>query len=163
MTVQEGYSFSTVGEFVGREFAVSEWTVVDQESINKFAECTGDDQWIHVDVERAKRESPYGTTIAHGFLVLSLLAKLQFDAGVVPPDASQAINFGLDRVRFVAPVKSGDRIRNRLELMSAEEKGEGRLLVKTKNTVEIEGEERPAMVAELLALLMGPKDPKKES
>jgi acyl dehydratase len=157
VTVQDGYSFSTVHDFVGREFGVSQWAVVDQETIDKFAECTGDDQWIHVDTERARRESPYGTTIAHGFLVLSLLAKLQFDAGIVPPDASQALNFGLDRVRFISPVKSGDRVRNRLELMSAEPKGEGRMLVKTKNTVEIEGEEKPAMVAELLALLMGPK------
>lgn len=157
MTIQEGYSFSTVHDFVGREFGVSQWAVVDQETIDKFAECTGDDQWIHVNTERAQRESPYGTTIAHGFLVLSLLAKLQFDAGIVPPDAAQALNFGLDRVRFISPVKSGDRVRNRLELMSAEEKGEGRILVKTKNTVEVEGEEKPAMVAELLALLMGPK------
>ena len=157
MTVHDGYSFATVHDFVGREFGVSRWAIVDQETIDKFAECTGDDQWIHVDTERAQRESPYGTTIAHGFLVLSLLAKLQFDAGIVPPDAAQALNFGLDRVRFISPVKSGDRVRNRLELMSAEEKGEGRVLVKTKNTVEIEGEEKPAMVAELLALLMGPK------
>ncbi len=156
MTTLDGYSFATVGEFVGREFGVSDWITVDQETIDKFAESTGDDQWIHVDVERAKRESPYGTTIAHGFLILSLLAKLQFDAGVVPPDAAQAINFGLDRVRFIAPVKSGDRIRNRLELLSAEEKGEGRVLIKTKNTIEIEGEEKVAMVAELLALLIGP-------
>ena len=157
MTIQEGYSFSTVHDFVGREFGVSQWATVDQETIDKFAACTGDEQWIHVDAERAGRESPYGTTIAHGFMVLSLLAKLQFDAGIVPPDAAQALNFGLDRVRFISPVKSGDRVRNRLELMSAEEKGEGRLLVKTKNTVEVEGEEKPAMVAELLALLMGPK------
>lgn len=162
MTTLEGYSFDTVGEFVGCEFGVSDWISIDQESIDKFAESTNDDQWIHVDVERAKRESPYGTTIAHGFLVLSLLAKLQFDAGVVPPDAAQALNFGLDRVRFLAPVKSGDRVRNRLELLSAEEKDEGGILIKTKNTIEIEGEEKPAMVAELLALLLPPTDDEKK-
>ncbi len=156
MATLDGYTFDTVGEFVGREFGVSDWITVDQESIDKFAESTNDDQWIHVDVERAKRESPYGTTIAHGFLILSLLAKLQFDAGVVPPDAAQALNFGLDRVRFIAPVKSGSRVRNRLELLSAEEKDEGGILIKTKNTIEIEGEEKPAMVAELLALLLPP-------
>ena len=156
MAIPGNYTFDTVGEFVGRVFGVSNWMTVDQQTIDRFAEATGDDQWIHVDVERAKRESPYGTTIAHGFLILSLLAKLQFDAGVVPPDAAQALNFGLDRVRFIAPVKSGNRIRNRLELLSVEEKGEGRVLIKTKNTIEIEGEEKPAMVAELLALLMGP-------
>lgn len=156
MATPGNYTFDTVGEFAGREFGVSDWITVDQQTIDKFAESTGDDQWIHVNVERAKRESPYGTTIAHGFLILSLLAKLQFDAGVVPPDAAQALNFGLDRVRFIAPVTSGERIRNRLELLSAEEKGEGRVLIKTKNTIEIEGKEKPAMVAELLALLMGP-------
>ena len=156
MATPGNYTFDTVGEFVGREFGISDWIIVDQQTIDKFAESTGDDQWIHVDVVRAKRESPYGTTIAHGFLILSLLAKLQFDAGVVPPGVAQALNFGLDRVRFIAPVKSGDRIRNRLELLSAEEKGEGRVLIKTKNTIEIEDEERPAMVAELLALLIGP-------
>jgi acyl dehydratase len=157
MATPGNYAFDNVGEFVGREFGVSDWITVDQETIDRFAESTGDSQWIHVDVERAKRESPYGVTIAHGFLILSLLAKLQFDAGVVPPDASQALNFGLDRVRFITPVKSGDRIRNRLELLSAEKKGEGRILLKTNNTVEIEGEEKPAMVAELLALLIGPE------
>jgi acyl dehydratase len=154
MATLDGYAFDTVGDFVGREFGVSDWIIIDQETIDKFAESTGDDQWIHVDVERAKRESPYGTTIAHGFLVLSLLAKLQFDAGVVPPGVAQAINFGLDRVRFIAPVKSGARIRNRVVLLSAEEKGEGRMLLKTRNTIEVEGEEKPAMMAEMLVLLM---------
>jgi acyl dehydratase len=149
-----GYSFDTVHEFVGRELGVSDWITVDQESINKFADCTGDHQWIHVDVERSKEESPYGTTIAHGFLTLSLLAQLQYAVGIVPPDVAQAVNFGLDRVRFIAPVKSGSRIRDRVVLVSAEEKGEGRMLIKTQNTIEIEGEEKPAMVAEALALLM---------
>ena len=106
-----GYGFDTVHEFVGRELGVSDWITVDQESINKFADCTGDHQWIHVDVERSKEESPYGTTIAHGFLTLSLLAQLQYAVGIVPPDVAQAVNFGLDRVRFIAPVKSGSRIR----------------------------------------------------
>jgi acyl dehydratase len=149
-----GYGFDTVHEFVGRELGVSDWITVDQESINKFADCTGDHQWIHVDVERSKEESPYGTTIAHGFLTLSLLAQLQYAVGIVPPDVAQAVNFGLDRVRFIAPVKSGSRIRDRVVLVSAEEKGEGRMLIKTQNTIEIEGEEKPAMVAEALALLM---------
>jgi acyl dehydratase len=150
----DGYSFGTVHEFVGQELGVSDWITVDQESIDKFAECTGDHQWIHVDAERAERESPYGTTIAHGFLTLSLLAQLQYAVGIVPPDVAQAVNFGLDRVRFISPVKSGSRIRDRVVLVSAEEKGEGRMLVKTQNTIEIEGEEKPAMVAEALALLM---------
>ena len=148
-----GYSFDTVHDFVGRELGVSDWITVDQESIDKFAECTGDHQWIHVDVERSKEESPYGTTVAHGFLTLSLLSQLQFEVGISPPDVAQMINFGLDRVRFVSPVKSGARIRDRVVLISADEKGEGRVLVKTQNTVEIEGEIKPAMVAEALSLL----------
>ena len=149
-----GYSFDTVHEFVGRELGVSDWITVDQESIDKFADCTGDHQWIHVDVERSREESPYGTTIAHGFLTLSLLSQLQFEVGISPSDVTQMINFGLDRVRFISPVKSGARIRDRVVLMSAEEKGAGRVLVKTQNTVEIEGEVKPAMVAEALSLLM---------
>lgn len=149
-----GYNFSTVHDFVGRELGVSEWITVDQESINKFAECTGDHQWIHLDRERSEKESPYGTTIAHGFLTLSLLSQLQFEVGISPPDVAQMINFGLDRVRFISPVKSGSRIRDRVVLMSAEEKGEGRVLIKTQNTVEIEDEAKPAMVAEALSLLM---------
>ena len=149
-----GYSFDTVDDFVGRELGVSEWITVDQESINEFAACTGDHQWIHVDPERAERESPFGTTIAHGFLTLSLLSKLQFEVGISPPDVAQMINFGLDRVRFISPVKSGSRIRDRVVLMSAEPKGEGRVLLKTQNTVEIEDEDKPAMVAEALSLLM---------
>ena len=149
-----GYNFGTVHDFVGRELGVSEWITVDQESINKFAECTGDHQWIHLDRERSEKESPYGTTIAHGFLTLSLLSQLQFEVGISPPDVAQMINFGLDRVRFISPVKSGSRIRDRVVLMSAEEKGEGRVLIKTQNTVEIEDEAKPAMVAEALSLLM---------
>lgn len=149
-----GYSFDTVNDFVGHELGVSEWITVDQESINEFAACTGDHQWIHVDPERAERESPFGTTIAHGFLTLSLLSKLQFEVGISPPDVAQMINFGLDRVRFISPVKSGSRIRDRVVLMSAEPKGEGRVLLKTQNTVEIEDEDKPAMVAEALSLLM---------
>ena len=150
----DGYSFDTVREFVGHELGVSDWILVDQESIDKFAECTRDHQWIHVDVERARRESPYGTTIAHGFLTLSLLPRFQYAVGILPPDVSQAVNFGLDRVRFIAPVKAGSRIRDRVVLLTAEEKGEGRMLISTQNTVEIEGEEKPAMVAETLALAM---------
>lgn len=156
MATPDGYTFATVGDFVGHEFGMSPWLTVDQGTIDRFAESTGDDQWIHTDRERAAKESPYGTTIAHGFLVLSLLARLQFSAGVVPPDAVQALNFGLNRVRFVAPVRSGDRIRNRLELVSVEPKGEARLLLTTHNTIEVDGKDKPAMVADLLALLTGP-------
>jgi len=150
----EGYSLATLGNFTGRELGVSSWITVDQDRINRFADCTGDHQWIHVDVERAKKESPVGAPIAHGFLCLSLIASTYEDIGVLPPDAAQVLNYGLDRVRFMAPVKAGSRVRNRVLLVSATEKGKGRVLVKTQNTIEIEGEEKPALIAESLMMFV---------
>ncbi len=149
-----GYSMATLAEFAGREIGTSAWHVVDQRRIDEFADCTGDRQWIHVDVERAKRESPYGGTIAHGYLTLSLAAPLSIEAGVVPPDAAAALNYGLDKVRFIAPVKAGSRVRNRVVLLAVEAKSAGRVLLTLQNTIEIEGESKPALLAESLALLM---------
>ncbi|MEM5316392.1 MaoC family dehydratase [Paraburkholderia sp. JHI869] len=150
----ENYRVETLGDFVGRELGVSDWVVVDQDRIDAFAACTGDKQWIHVDVERAKRESPFGGTIAHGYLTLSLLASLAMEIGIVPKDAKAGLNYGLDKVRFMTPVKAGARVRNRVTLESAENKGGGRVLVKTMNTLEIEGEDKPALVAQTLAMLI---------
>jgi acyl dehydratase len=138
---------------VGQELGLSGWITVDQDRINAFAACTGDHQWIHVDVERAKRESPSGSTIAHGYLTLSLLAALSYELGVKPDDATMSINYGLDRVRFLNPVKAGQRVRLRSVLAAVEDRGPGRYLVRTSNTVEIEGARRPAMIAETLVLL----------
>ncbi|MEM5428803.1 MaoC family dehydratase [Cupriavidus oxalaticus] len=149
-----GYSMQSLGNFVGRELGVSEWIVVDQARINAFAECTGDHQWIHVDVERARRESPFGGTIAHGYLTLSLLAALSMDVGLVPPDASAGLNYGLDKVRFLTPVKAGARVRNRVTLLGVEDKGGGRVIARMANTLEIEGEDKPALLAESLAMLV---------
>jgi acyl dehydratase len=148
----DGYQLTTIHQFVGRELGVSDWLTVDQERINQFAACTGDHQWIHVDVERARRESPFSAPIAHGYLILALLAHFQYAIGLIPPDVVQAINYGLDRVRFLAPVKAGARIRNRVVLLAAEDKGGGRVLIKTQNTIEVAGEHAPAMVAEALAM-----------
>jgi acyl dehydratase len=147
------YNYKTANQFIGSELAVSDWITIDQERINAFADSTNDHQWIHVDAERAQRESIYGTTIAHGFLTLSLLADLHFSAGVIPAGASQAINYGLDKVRFLSPVKVGKRIRNHIVLIGVEEKGNG-IILKTQNTVEIEGESKPAMIAEALFMLI---------
>ena len=149
----DGYHLTTILQFVGRELGVSDWLTVDQQRIDQFAACTGDRQWIHVDVERARRESPFGTPIAHGYLILALLPQFQFAIGMVPPGIDTALNYGLDRVRFLAPVKTGARIRNRLELLMAEDKGGGRVLITTRNTIEIAGQDKPAMIAETLALL----------
>jgi acyl dehydratase len=149
-----GYSTATLSEFVGRQFGVSNWVMVDQARIDAFAACTDDRQWIHVDVERARRESPFGGTIAHGYLTLSLVASLAMQIGLVPADAKAGLNYGLDKVRFMTPVKAGARVRNRVVLLSADDKGGGRTLLKMQNTLEIEGEDKPALIAETLAMLM---------
>ena len=151
---RERYNVSTLEQFVGQEMGVSDWLTVDQERINEFADCTDDQQWIHVDVERAKRESPLGSTIAHGYLTLSLLVTMLNGLNVVPEGVSHVLNYGLDRVRFIAPVKAGARIRDRVVLMAVEAQGKGRLLLTFQNTVEIEDEKKPAMMAETLALLL---------
>jgi acyl dehydratase len=150
----EGFTLATINEFIGRELGVSDWFTVDQERINQFAQCTGDHQWIHVDIERAQRESPFGTTIAHGYLTLSLLPAMQSSVGTLPDGVKAALNYGADRVRFINPVKAGARIRDRITLVAAEDKGAGRLLMTTRHTVEIEGEEKPAMVADTLTMLL---------
>src|SRR6476619_791565 len=124
-----GYSMATAAQFVGRELGVSDWVVVDQDRIGAFAECTSDRQWIHVDVERAKRESPFGGPIAHGYLTLSLLPMMQFQVGTLPEGVSAALTYGADCVRFITPVKAGARIRDHITLVNVEDKGGGRVLV----------------------------------
>src|SRR4029453_8344740 len=115
-----GYSMATAGEFVGRELGVSKWVGVDQDRINASAECAGHRQWIHVDAERARRESPFGGPIAHGYLTLSLVAATVMEIGIIPPDAAGGLNYGLDKVRFIAPVKAGARVRMRATLLAVE-------------------------------------------
>lgn len=129
---------------------------MSQARINQFAECTNDHQWIYVDVERAKRETSFGGTIAYGYLTLAMLAEILFEVVVKPAEVSQVLNYGLDRMRFLAPVKAGSRIRNRIKLLAAEPKDGGRLLLTTENTVEIEGEGKPALIAIALVMAVGP-------
>ena len=147
-------TLSNIKDFVGRELGVSGWITVDQARIKQFADCTGDQQWIHVDVDRAKRESPFRTPVAHGYLTLALIAPLAMEVGVVPKDAAAGFNYGLDKVRFLAPVKAGARVRLRVVLVGVEPKEAGQLVIKTKNTLEIEGSDKPALIAETLALLI---------
>ena len=149
------FSMSTLDTFVGKELGVSNWIVVDQSRINQFAQCTGDHQWIHVDVERAHKESPFGAPVAHGFLTLSLLAAMGMEIGLVPKDAVASFNYGLNKVRFIAPVKAGARVRARVSVAEVTDQGGGRKLVKLANTMEIEGEDKPALIAETLAVLVG--------
>jgi len=152
------YSITTAPQFVGREFGTSDWATVGQDRIDQFAACTGDRQWIHVDVERARRESPFGGPIAHGYLTLSIVAAMVMEIGVVPPDAATALNYGLDKVRFIAPVRVGARVRMRASLASAEPQSGGRMLLKLNCTLAIEGEAKPALVAEVLCMLVGRND-----
>ncbi len=146
------FTLSELPQYVGKELGVSKWVTVDQARIDQFAECSGDRQWIHVDVARAKRESPYRAPIAHGYLTLALVAPLQMEIGAVPADSAAAFNYGLDKVRFLAPVKAGDRVRLRVALVNVEQKGGG-VVLKTSNTLEIQGSDKPALIAELLALI----------
>ena len=131
---------------------VSDWITVDQAMIDRFAEVTDDRQFIHVDPARAVAEGPYGGTVAHGFLTLSLLPALLRSA--LPPveGLRSSVNYGFERVRFVAPVRSGARVRGRFALMEAEARGAGTLRVRFDVAVEIEGEDRPALVAEWIGL-----------
>ena len=136
---------------VGQQVGVSRWFEVSQARIDAFADCTEDRQFIHVDPEAAQA-TPFGGTIAHGFLTLSLASAMSYDAVAPLEGAVMGINYGFDRLRFLAPVRAGSRIRGRFRLLSAEDKGAGRWLLKHEITVEIEGEDKPALIAELLAM-----------
>ena len=136
----------------GQDIGVSSWLTMDQQRIDEFAQSTEDRQFIHVDPQAAA-QTPFGTTIAHGFLSLSMLSRMAAEVMLIPDGTKMAVNYGLDRVRFIAPVKSGKRIRGRFRLDSIEEKAPGQLLFRHTVTVEIEGEEKPALTAEWLGLL----------
>lgn len=139
---------------VGEELGVTDWTTLDQPRIQTFADCTGDRQWIHTDVARSRKESPFGGPVAHGMLTLSLLPTWLFELPAAPPDAGAILNYGFDKVRFLSPVKSGARVRARIKLLAAVPKDKGRLLLTQEYTVEIENESKPALIAELLVMLM---------
>lgn len=138
---------------VGEELGVSEWQEIDQERINAFADATGDHQWIHIDAERAKNESPYGTTIAHGFLTLSMIPALTKDNYRVE-NAKMAINYGLNKVRFIAAVPSGGRIRARSELVDAAKVDDNTVNMTVKHTIELDGSDKPAAVAETIVRVL---------
>ena len=138
---------------VGSELGVSDWLEIDQKRVNDFADVTGDHQWIHVDVERAKKESPYGAPIAHGFLTLSLIPALSKDNFRVQ-NAQLVINYGLNKVRFLSAVPVGSRIRVRSELADAVAKDAGTVDLTVRHTIEIDGVEKPAAVAEMIARVL---------
>jgi acyl dehydratase len=147
MALKQIESLESLSELVGQEIGPTDWTTVTQERINAFADVSGDHQWIHTDVERAKRESPFGGTVAHGNLTLSLVDSFRLEL-IEQKGVVAGVNYGFDRVRFPAPVPAGARVRAKAQLQSVEELGEGWWHVVTRITVEVEGNDKPACVAD---------------
>ena len=138
-------------DYVGKELGRSDWLTIDQDRINLFAEATGDFQFIHVDPVKAA-QTPFGSTIAHGFLSLSLIPKLMEDILVMPEGLKMVVNYGLDSVRFIQPVKVNSKVRLKVDLTEVIEKKPGQWLLKATTTLEIEGSDKPAYIAEPLSL-----------
>lgn len=152
-------SLSDVKSLVGTELGVSDWLLVDQEMIDAFADATQDHQFIHTDPERAARESPFGGTIAHGFLTVSLLTKFNFESLPSIAEQTMGINYGFEKLRFMAPVKTGSRIRGRFTLQEARFRGPGILMLHYDVTVDIENERKPALTARWITITQfDPKD-----
>ena len=137
---------------IGSEIGVSAWIPIDQQAIDTFADVTGDHQFIHVDPEAAAR-TPFGGTVAHGFLTLSLLSQMAAGVMLVPPTIRMAVNYGFEKIRFIAPVRSGKNVRGRFTLVSAEEKRPGQWQFLHHVVVEIEGEEKPALTADWIGMI----------
>lgn len=150
----ERYRPLQLAELIGASLGTSSWITIDQQRIDQFAHCTLDDQWLHVDTERAAKESPFGGTVAHGYLTLALLAPTTMEVMTQRVAMRSGLNYGLDKVRFLAPVRAGKRVRNHLRLLAVDDKGGGRVLATIENTIEIEGEDKPALIATTLAMLM---------
>ena len=139
-------------KLVGTEVGVSNWITVDQEMIDRFAETTHDTQWIHVDPERAAAETPFGGAIAHGFLTLSLASRFAYDCFSMMPGQVMGINYGMNKLRFLKPVLAGSRLRGRFTLQRISPRGDTKMMRENLLTIEIEGEETPALIAEWLGL-----------
>ena len=138
-------------QLVGQDLGVSDWKLIDQKMIDAFADVTGDHQFIHVNPDLAK-QTPFGGTIAHGFLSLSLIASMMPENALVLDGIKMGVNYGFEKVRFLQPVKSGKRVRARHKLLAVEDKGHGRHLTRTEVTIEIDGEAKPALIAEWLGM-----------
>nr|WP_249809155.1 MULTISPECIES: MaoC family dehydratase [unclassified Bradyrhizobium] len=138
---------------VGKEIGVSSWHLIDQPRIDAYADVIEDHQFIHVDPERAKKETAFGTTIAHGFLTMSLMSIMSYEVMPVIAGTTMGVNYGFDKLRFISPVRSGKRVRGRFMLTEAKLRKAGELQSRTNVTVEIEGEDKPALVADWLGLI----------
>jgi acyl dehydratase len=137
---------------VGKQFQPADWVTIDQSRIDAFADCTGDHQFIHVDPQRVAAETPFPGTVAHGFLLLSLAAGHRQRDFPQVADVALVLNYGVERLRFTNPVFAGQRVRFRIRVIAAEPRGAGRMLLRQEATLEIDGQEKPALVAELLSL-----------
>jgi len=157
MAAVEAYGVEGMRELVGKEIGPSEWRTITQAEIDAFAELSGDHQWIHVDVERAKAESPFGTTIAHGNLTVATVDGFRHEL-LKPTGFALAVNYGWNKIRFPAPVPVDSRIRGRLEIAELEELGGGWLQMITRFTIEVEGNEKPCFVGDSVTRLMAPAD-----
>ena len=146
-------SLAAYQAMVGKEVGVSSWHLIDQSRINVYADVIEDHQFIHVDPERAKRETPFGTTVAHGFLTMSLLSIMSYEVMPVIEGTTMGVNYGFDKLRFISPVLSGRRVRGRFTLVEAKLRKEKELQSRTNVTVEIEGEDKPALVADWIGLI----------
>ncbi|MCY1507084.1 putative enoyl-CoA hydratase 1 [compost metagenome] len=142
---------NTLKDYIGKDLGHSEWLTIDQQRVNQFAECTEDHQFIHVDPERAK-QTPFGGTIAHGFLSLSLIPRLMEGLAVLPENPKMVVNYGLDSVRFIQPVPVGSRVRMQISVSDITEKNPGQWLIKSRCTLEIENQTKPAYIAESICL-----------
>ncbi|MCK1401642.1 MaoC family dehydratase [Bradyrhizobium sp. 4] len=146
-------SLNAYQAMVGKEIGVSSWHLVDQPRIDTYADVIEDHQFIHVDPERAKKETAFGTTIAHGFLTMSLLSIMSYEVMPVIAGTTMGVNYGFDKLRFISPVRSGKRVRGRFVLAEAKLRKPNELQSRTNVTVEIEGEDKPALVADWLGLI----------
>jgi len=146
-------SLSAYQAMVGKEVGVSSWHLVDQTRIDDFADVIEDHQFIHIDPERAKRETPFGSTVAHGFLTMSLLSIMSYEVMPVIEGTTMGVNYGFDKLRFISPVRAGSRVRGRFVLAEAKLRKEKELQSRTNVTIEIEGEGKPALVADWLGLI----------
>jgi len=146
-------SLEAYQKMVGQEIGVSSWHLIDQKRINLYADVIEDHQFIHVDPERARKETAFGTTVAHGFLTMSLMSIMSYEVMPVIEGTTMGVNYGFDKLRFIAPVRSGSRVRGRFTLAEAKLRKPKELQSRTNVTVEIEGEEKPALVADWIGLI----------
>ena len=144
-----------LSDYIGKEVGVSDWLLIDQERINQFAEATGDHQYIHVDPDRAA-QTPFGTTIAHGFLTMSLMVEMGYEGSTKLANSVMGINYGFDKVRFMNPVREGSKIRGSFTLLDVKQRSENEWQLRHGVQVEIEGQEKPALIAEWLSLAIVP-------